>query len=626
MANTKNFIAKNGYSTGDGYDMPTVRPSLLLDFANSKTIDPRITFTRGSTATYWDGHTTTKAEENLQLYSSDFSATGWEFSSDRSTFTVNNATAPDGTTTAVKVAATAENGSHRVHTTTGVTVSIDTSKTYTLSFYVNAANCGYIACRVLGGNSDVTAQRTVFDASGSGSVISTATGYSASASITSVGNDWYRCILTATPYASTSTVVINYYDTSNNEIYTGSGEYMYLWGVQIEQRSSVTAYTPTTSQPIVKYQPVLQTAASGEARFDHDPVTGESKGLLIEEARTNLIVCSSPEDTDTFGANGWQDYYGFRAYKNTAIAPDGTQTAATVTAIVGGGTTGASMYVNNPITVSAAPYTFSAYMKIGSVQGFSTPTMTISNTGNASSVYDTKFDLSNGTINTNQNGTAKIEAVGNGWYLCSVTVTLTAGAKYPQVGSYGNAAAGSSFFMWGAQLELGSFRTSIIPTAGSTVTRSTDVFNMPMSGIYSSGPVTMYYEGAEFDVVDYSRMMLLSDGTNNNRMQINPNNTSSLVQAYVVTNGIIEGAADLSYNVIPNQFYKAASAFATGDNAVSAGGLTPATNSPDTLPQVTNLYLGSLHGADADKGGWFKKVALYPQRLSNATLQAMTEE
>lgn len=31
--------------------MPTIRPSLLLDFANSRSVDPRITFTRASTAT-----------------------------------------------------------------------------------------------------------------------------------------------------------------------------------------------------------------------------------------------------------------------------------------------------------------------------------------------------------------------------------------------------------------------------------------------------------------------------------------------------------------------------------------------------------------------------------------------
>ena len=224
--------------------------------------------------------------------------------------------------------------------------------------------------------------------------------------------------------------------------------------------------------------------------------------------------------------------------------------------------------------------------------------------------------------------------VGNGWYRCYVPVaTASSGGALNMILILNNGSASSytgdgysGIYFWGLQLEQGSFRTSYIATSGSTVTRSTDVFNMPLSGIYSSGPVTMYYEGAEFDVADYSRMVLLSDGTNNNRLQITTNDSSAVVQAYVVTNGIIEGAADLSYNVIPNQFYKAASAFATGDNAVSAGGLTPATNSPDTLPQVTNLYLGSLHGSDADKGGWFKKVALYPQRLSNATLQAMTEE
>ena len=35
------------------------------------------------------------------------------------------------------------------------------------------------------------------------------------------------------------------------------------------------------SDGLIKY------AAADEARFDHDPVTGESLGLLIEESRTN---------------------------------------------------------------------------------------------------------------------------------------------------------------------------------------------------------------------------------------------------------------------------------------------------------------------------------------------------
>ena len=34
---------------------------------------------------------------------------------------------------------------------------------------------------------------------------------------------------------------------------------------------------------------IYRQAAPNEARFDHDPVTGECKGLLIEESRTNLL-------------------------------------------------------------------------------------------------------------------------------------------------------------------------------------------------------------------------------------------------------------------------------------------------------------------------------------------------
>jgi len=48
---------------------PDITPSLNLDFSNSKVLDPRITFTRASTATYYNGVTTAKAEENLLLYS-----------------------------------------------------------------------------------------------------------------------------------------------------------------------------------------------------------------------------------------------------------------------------------------------------------------------------------------------------------------------------------------------------------------------------------------------------------------------------------------------------------------------------------------------------------------------------
>jgi hypothetical protein len=42
---------------------------------------------------------------------------------------------------------------------------------------------------------------------------------------------------------------------------------------------------------------VLQTAAANVPRFDHNPITGECLGLLVEEPRTNLLVGSSAPAT-----------------------------------------------------------------------------------------------------------------------------------------------------------------------------------------------------------------------------------------------------------------------------------------------------------------------------------------
>ena len=38
---------------------------------------------------------------------------------------------------------------------------------------------------------------------------------------------------------------------------------------------------------------LVRTVSNNTPRFDHDPVTGESLGLLIEESRTNQMIYSS---------------------------------------------------------------------------------------------------------------------------------------------------------------------------------------------------------------------------------------------------------------------------------------------------------------------------------------------
>jgi hypothetical protein len=608
--------------------LPDIRPSLLLDFANSKTLDPRITFTRGSTATYWDGKTTTKAEENKLKYSQTFTNTAWLQS--QVSISDGATTAPDGTTTASSVTSMAS-------TTSQYTRQVVTTFSGTETFSCYAKSNGYyhliLRLQVDGGWNNGQASFNLSN----GTVATTGSDVD-STSITSVGNGWYRCSITVTNRTNPDTqIMIGQNDGSLYSAgWTADGTSgIYVWGAQLEQRSSATAYTATTSSPIVKYQPTLQTAASGEARFDHDPVTGESKGLLIEESRVNI-----QRHSETFGTT-WSTT-GCSVSGPSAIAPDGTNAAVTI--IDNTTTARHGPFDQNNTIVSGSNYTLSCYLKKNYGTDYAQIHFNSGSLGNA--WVAVLVNLANGTVENSAAGSAAnlvgsgIEDVGNGWYRAYVTgnyasteahvKVLISNTASPSRDGYGNinytGAYTRSILAWGAQLETGSFPTSYIPTSGSTVTRSGDRANMSMSGVYSSGPVSMYVEAAEAGDVDYARLVLLGDGTNDNRMQITISESSGSVQAYVETNDAPQASLNRSFDPAYKTFFKAAAAFDRDNLAITAGGLTTVSDTTIITPQVTNLYLGSLNDADADSGATFKKVALYPTRLSNATLQAMTEE
>ena len=398
MANTKNFIAKNGFSTGDGYSMPDIRPSLLLDFANSKTLDPRITFTRGSTATYWDGKTTTKAEENLMAGSTTFA--GGTFGMLNGSTKGSGFTAPDGTSTAYSIIITTAASDFGPRDNTGWAAG-----TYTVSVYAKAGSTDYLEIDI----QDIYA--AYFTLTGSGTVSGFTGG--ASGTITSVGNGWYRCTLTASP-TTFSFVDFQPAPSASTRTWDGTqsaGAALYLWGPQLEERDSATTYTATTTSPIVKYQPTLQTAASGEARFDHDPVTGESKGLLIEEARTNI-----QRHSETFGTT-WSTT-GCSVSGPSAIAPDGTNAAVTI--IDDTTTARHGPFDQNNTIASGSNYTLSCYLKKNYGTDYAQVHFNSSSLGNA--WVAVLVNLANGTVEDAAAGSSAnlvgsgIEDVGNGWY------------------------------------------------------------------------------------------------------------------------------------------------------------------------------------------------------------------
>lgn len=70
---------------------------------------------------------------------------------------------------------------------------------------------------------------------------------------------------------------------------------------------------------------VMQTAAANVARFTHDPVTGESLGLLIEESRANLLLNSATLSTQSVTTAATA--YTLSFYGTGTVTLSGTSTA-----------------------------------------------------------------------------------------------------------------------------------------------------------------------------------------------------------------------------------------------------------------------------------------------------------
>ena len=337
-------------SVKDNY--PNILPSLNLNFAQVKQLDPRISYSRASTGTFYDGKTVTKAEENLLTYSQEFDNAVWNSSA--VSRAANTTIAPDGTTTADSII---EDGTLTAH----LVISLLTigAGVFTMSVFAKPGVGSRFLTIGFNRTSSVYVAAT-FDLSlgtHTQTLVSTYTG--ASVTITAAAQGFYRCTVTATVDSITDARIglasAGTYTPSSRgfESYTGDGaSSIILWGAQLEQRSSVTAYTPTTTQPITNYIPVLLTAQANVARFQHNPITGESEGFFVEEQRANLLLRS-----EEFTNAVWDLSSGTR-FANANISPDGTLTADQLT------TSGTGAQVFQGVTISsAATITGSCYFK-----------------------------------------------------------------------------------------------------------------------------------------------------------------------------------------------------------------------------------------------------------------------
>jgi len=616
-------------------NFPNIAPSLSLDFANVKALDSRVTFARASSARYYNGRSVAKAEENLQIRSQEMDSTaGWAVGD--TTVTANTTSAPDGTTTAETLTETATTAAHFLITQNG-SFSTISGQTYTSSCFFKkgtGASAPDIIQMTFRAGGFTSPPHANFDISVGGETSGTVVGGSAevAATITAAGNGWYRCSITATASSASSTTGTGINFCNNNPSSARAPSYagntnadIFLWGAQLEQRSAVTAYTPTTTQPITNYIPTLLAATDNVARFDHNPTTGESLGLLVEEQRTNLLLRSEGFDNAAWTKT---DINGTLT-ANAAVAPDGNLTAE----LFQEDTTNNPRVIRQAVS-SSGSNTFALYAKQAYGNRFLTLYMTNSGFLGTARVHAT-FDLTLGTVTiSGATGagvftSASITPVGNGWYRCAV-IGETLLNRCISINAVNNTSIAASYtgdgysgiYIWGAQLEAGAFPTSYIPTVASQVTRSADAASMTganFSSWYNQGEGTMYGE-----VVDPKGTVLFGTGnTFDNTAYITTGASGN-----VTIRSFGAAVATFSRSVPTAGATKAAFAYKTNDFNAASSGTASTTDTSGTVPyEQVRLSFGSSPWQTAPGAminGYIRKLSYYPKRLTNEQLQALT--
>jgi hypothetical protein len=362
---------------------------------------------------------------------------------------------------------------------------------------------------------------------------------------------------------------------------------------QFDNFADIITFTRASTGTYLDSDGLLKTATTNTPRIEYD-INGNRKGLLIEEARTNLFLRSEEFDNAV-----WNAATNATLTANASEAPDGTTTADRFTATVN------IIGERREQAVAVAASTqkvFSVWAKAGT-----------QNTGQARIVAAGSSEhqvLFTPTAN---------------WVRYSVLVPATDTATslicriYP---STSGGATGDNVLFWGAQLEAGSFPTSYIPTAGSTATRAADMASIPTSAFgYNQKTGTVV---CEFDLpyndVERRIYTLGVEGSVSNRV-MDVYRSTGVNPRVVMFNGSTTFAPATGPVPSPSTV---GSVYKSGDYALILNGGTIAVNTSATVNTPNILAFGRVTIGSNFACGHIKSIQYYPRRLSNAQIVRLT--
>lgn len=345
---------------------------------------------------------------------------------------------------------------------------------------------------------------------------------------------------------------------------------------------------------------LIQTAAANQPRFAYDPVTLAAKNLQLEcEARTNLILRS-----DDISNAAWTKTRSSTPGTATT-APDGTATGYKLVEDA----TAANTHDIRQVVVNGAlvTYTQSIFVKKDTREWIY---FELYNTAASSNRARAWFNANTGVIGVGSTVGAgityvshKIENYGNGWYRCSMVaiaeaavanVTFFTGMATADGSSNYNGDGVSGLYLWGADLEVGSFASSHMPTVAASTTRAADVCNVSganLARVLNPWGGTLAWSGSLTQVGTDQRLFELNDNTGVNLLHLR-NTSGAVIRAAVITGGVTQAAQNTVNGITGNTRFRTAISYTTNYcvDALDSGEVVTDTP-PFAVPTVSQLQL-----------------------------------
>lgn len=367
-----------------------------------------------------------------------------------------------------------------------------------------------------------------------------------------------------------------------------------------------------------------------------------SQGLLIEQSRTNQLPYS-------------EDYSNWNLWNTTTAplvnetAPDGSTTCRKLTE----GTTNAfTLMGEGSNMVNSTNYTFSFYIKKSGARFCLVRTQANSSPEICTFDMDTLDDKGKPTVNNPSTPVATnidFDVLSNGWFrfYCTFPCNDAGTDREVQIGINETNSVSletytgdgtSGFLIWGAQLEVGTFPTSYIPTSGAEVTRAPDICfinGANLNGWYnnSQGTFLLHVLGLYNQPNNSDRTFFISTDGGNTMLGSNLfSNSYRDIRCNNLNVEVVAIATLPANNSLNEADLKMAWAYTEGDPELVVN--IPGTTTTESSSTSATAYPAILQIGSDPRGttnpnplnGYLASFTFYPTRLPDDALVSLTTQ